>query len=138
MSRNSTIEHKGVVADVKSDAILVDLVVQSACAACHAKSVCGIDSSLKTIEVKTDKKTFNIGEKVKVVMRASLGMKALFLGYVLPFIVVVTTLLILISLNVSEGLSGLISILILAPYYLTLYFFNDKIKREFNFDIEKI
>ncbi|MDD4148889.1 MAG: SoxR reducing system RseC family protein [Bacteroidales bacterium] len=138
MSKNSTIEHKGVVAEIKSGAILVDLIVQSACAACHAKSVCGIDSSLKTIEVKTDKKLFSIGENVKVIMQSSLGMKALFLGYVLPFIIVVTTLLVLTSLNVSEGLSGLISILILAPYYLILYFFRDKIKREFNFDIEKI
>ena len=138
MSKNSTIEHKGVVAEIKNEAILVDLIVQSACAACHAKSVCGIDSSLKTIEVKTDKKLFSIGENVKVVMQSSLGMKALFLGYVLPFIIVVTTLLVLTSLNVSEGLSGLISILILAPYYLILYFFRDKIKREFNFDIEKI
>lgn len=138
MNKNSTIEHRGVVAEIKSDAIFVDLVVQSACAACHAKSVCGIDSALKTIEVRTDKKTFDIGEKVKVVMRESLGMKALFLGYLLPFIVVVTTLLVLLTLNVSEGLSGLISILILAPYYLILYYFKDKIKREFNFDIEKI
>ncbi|MDD2634012.1 MAG: SoxR reducing system RseC family protein [Bacteroidales bacterium] len=138
MSKDSTIEHKGVVADIKSNAILVDLVVQSACAACHAKSVCGIDSSLKTIEVKTDNKTFNIGDKVKVIMRSSLGMKALFLGYVLPCLVVLATLLILVFLNVSEGLAGLSSLLILGPYYFLLYLSKDKIKREFNFDIEKL
>lgn len=138
MGKNSTIEHKGIVSEINENAIFVDLSVQSACAACHAKSVCGIDSAQKTIEVRTDNKSFNIGERVKVVMRESLGMKALFLGYLLPFIVVISTLMILLSAEVSEGFSGLISIIVLVPYYFVLYFFKDRIKREFNFDIEKI
>jgi sigma-E factor negative regulatory protein RseC len=138
MGKNSTIEHKGIVSEINENAIFVDLSVQSACAACHAKSVCGIDSAQKTIEVRTDNKSFNIGERVKVVMRESLGMKALFLGYLLPFIVVISTLMILLSADFSEGFSGLISIIVLVPYYTVLYFFKDRIKREFNFDIEKI
>ena len=138
MGKNSTIEHKGIVSEINENSIFVDLSVQSACAACHAKSVCGIDSAQKTIEVRTDNKSFNIGERVKVVMRESLGMKALFLGYLLPFIVVISTLMILLSAEVSEGFSGLISIIVLVPYYFVLYFFKDRIKREFNFDIEKI
>lgn len=138
MGKNSTIEHKGVISEINENAIFVDLSVQSACAACHAKSVCGIDSAQKTIEVRTDNRSFNIGERVKVVMRESLGMKALFLGYLLPFIVVISTLMILLSAEVSEGFSGLISIIVLVPYYFVLYFFKDRIKREFNFDIEKI
>ncbi|NCC88002.1 MAG: hypothetical protein EOM05_09090 [Clostridia bacterium] len=138
MGKNSTIEHKGIVSEINENAIFVDLSVQSACAACHAKSVCGIDSAQKTIEVRTDNKSFTIGEKVNVVMRESLGMKALFLGYLLPFIVVITTLMILLSADFSEGFSGLISIIVLVPYYFVLYFFKDRIKREFNFDIERI
>ncbi|MBN2776449.1 MAG: SoxR reducing system RseC family protein [Bacteroidales bacterium] len=138
MGKNSTIEHKGIVSEINENAIFVDLSVQSACAACHAKSVCGIDSAQKTIEVRTNNNSFNIGEKVKVVMRESLGMKALFLGYLLPFVVVISTLMILLSADFSEGFSGLISIVVLVPYYFVLYFFKDRIKREFNFDIEKI
>ena len=138
MGKNSTIEHKGIVSEINENAIFVDLSVQSACAACHAKSVCGIDSAQKTIEVRTDNKSFTIGEKVNVVMRESLGMKALFLGYLLPFIVVITTLMILLSADFSEGFSGLISIIVLVPYYFVLYFFKERIKREFNFDIERI
>lgn len=138
MSKNSTVEHNGVVSEISDNSIFVDLSVKSACAACHAKSVCGADTDQKTIEVKTDKRLFSIGDKVKVIMRESLGMKALFLGYILPFLVVVTTLLILIELGFSEGFSGLISVLVLIPYYIGLYFFRNRIKREFNFDIEKI
>ncbi|PLX08553.1 MAG: hypothetical protein C0596_06755 [Marinilabiliales bacterium] len=138
MSKNSTIEHSGVVSEITEDAVIVDLMVQSACSACHAKSVCGVDSAQKSIEVRTTNKAFSIGEKVNVIMRESLGMKALFLGYILPFLFVVTALLILLETGSSEGLAGLVSLSVLIPYYITLYFFKDKIKREFNFYIEKI
>jgi sigma-E factor negative regulatory protein RseC len=137
MSKNETIEHIGVISEIRSNLILVDLSVQSACAACHAKGVCG-EGEQKTIEVRTDKNFFNVGEKVNVIMRQSLGMKALFLGYLMPFIVVVSTLFTLMMLGVSEGISGLLSIVLLGPYYYVLYLLKDKIKREFNFDIEKI
>lgn len=138
MRKNATIEHRGVVSEMRDNMILVDLSVQSACAACHAKGVCGGDSELRTIEVRTDKKSFDIGESVNVIMKESLGMKALFLGYLLPFIVVVATLFIFIGVGLSEALSGILALVFMVPYYIVLYLFKDRIKREFNFDIEKI
>ncbi len=138
MRSKARIEHKGVVSEIGNNLILVDLSVRSACAACHAKGVCGVDSTQKTIEVRTDKTSFKVGDTVNVIMQESLGMKALFLGYILPFIVLVTVLFVLLELGFNELISGLISIASLLPYYLILYFFKDRIKREFNFDIEKI
>ncbi len=132
------ISHKGIVSAIGNNLVRVDLCVQSACASCHAKSVCGVDTATKTVEVRTDNRNYSVGETVNVLMQESLGIKALFLGYLIPFVVVVVCLFVMLELGYSELLSGLISISILLPYYLILYLFKNKIKREFNFEIEKV
>jgi sigma-E factor negative regulatory protein RseC len=71
-------------------------------------------------------------------MKESLGMKAILLGYFLPFVVLVTAVVVFINLGIKEGIAGVLSIATLAPYYLVLYLFKNKIQREFNFNIEKI
>ncbi len=138
MSRKDVIIHEGTVSNIRNGIIKVDLIVESSCAACRAKGICGVDSSSRTIEIRTDKLGFDIGEQVNVILKQSLGTKALFLGYILPFILVVLSLISMLNFGVSEGISGLVSIAILLPYYLFLYLFRNKIKKEFNFDIDKI
>jgi sigma-E factor negative regulatory protein RseC len=56
----------------------------------------------------------------------------------LPFILVFATLLIAVPLTQSEGLSGILSLAVLIPYYAALYFFRNKIKRSFEFKISAI
>ncbi len=139
MSENKNIEHIGVISDIDNNVIKVDINVQSACASCHASAFCGVDSAGRTIEItKHNNDIYSVGDKVKVLIKESMGFKALFLGYVFPFIVMVVVLIIFISLDFSEGFSGLISILSLIPYYSVLYLFRKRIKKEFNFEIRKI
>ncbi|HOE38610.1 MAG TPA: SoxR reducing system RseC family protein [Bacteroidales bacterium] len=138
MNQKSTIEHDGTVIDINDGKITVELTVLSACATCHSRSLCSFDSSQKTIEIFDNNFTYNIGETVKVIMRQSLGGKALFLAYILPFFVVLITLIICTISGLSEALSGIISILTLIPYYIALYLFKNKLKKEFSFSIKKI
>lgn len=138
MDKNKVIEHKGVISEIKDGSILVELTVMSACASCHAKSMCSFDSEQKTIEIYNTFGNWKIGETVKVVMRESLGKKALFLGYLFPFVVLILSLIIFSIAGIKEGIAGLLSIGMLVPYYLVLYLLKDRMKREFNFNIEKI
>lgn len=139
MSEKNTIEHVGVISEINDQLIRVIINVQSACASCHASAICNVDSHGRIIEVlKPPKNDYIIGDNVKIKIEESKGFKALFLGYLMPFIIILAVLLALISFGFSEGFSGLISVLSLLPYYFVLYFFRDKIKREFNFKIEKI
>jgi len=137
MGKKSVIEHKGIVTEISSQSVLVELTVMSACSACHAKAMCSFDSAQKIIEINNPG-TWEKGETVKVVMRESMGKKAVFLGYLLPFIVLTVSLIIFNLTGINEGISGLLSIGMLVPYYLGLYILKDKIKRVFNFNIEKI
>ena len=47
-------------------------------------------------------------------------------------------MIITFALTGKDGLSGLVAIGILIPYYLCLYFFRDKLKNKFTFIIKKI
>lgn len=131
--------HAGVVQDVSVNKITVAIINASACSSCHAKGAClASDMKEKEIEIFNFSGEYYPGQIVNIVGRTSQGFKAAFYGYVLPFILVFTSLIISISLTKSEGLSGIISLAILIPYYAGLYFFRNKIKRSFEFEIAAI
>ncbi|KAB2868410.1 MAG: SoxR reducing system RseC family protein, partial [Bacteroidales bacterium] len=118
--------------------IRVVITSQSACASCHAKGACSAsDVSEKIVVVSKSNHNYFVGETVKVLLKQSLGYKALFLGYILPLIVLLIALF-SYSAFMSESKAGLLALATLLPYYAILYFFRNKIARQFNFDIEKI
>lgn len=134
-----TVEHFGRVQEITLNDIKVAIQPQSSCAGCQAQAVCGVDSdNEKFIVVHRANHNYIVGEAVKVVMQQSLGFWALFIGYILPFLVVVLALIILIQFGTSEGLSGLIALSTLVPYYFLLYNFRQDISKKINFDIQKI
>jgi sigma-E factor negative regulatory protein RseC len=71
-----------------------------------------------------------------VVMERSTGYLALFLGYILPLIIVIITLIIMAAFNYRELIAGLISIASLLPYYFFLYLFREKINNKFIFSLK--
>jgi sigma-E factor negative regulatory protein RseC len=100
--------------------------------------MCGVsEMTEKLIEVKQNISGFAQGQAVNVVLDRSLGNKAVLLGYFIPFLILVITLLIS-SLYLSELWSGLLAIAVLIPYYLLLFFFKDKLSKTFYFRIERL
>jgi len=139
MNTDKTIEHIGFVQEIDEKLIKVNIISQSACAACHAKGACSsADMQDKVIEIKNWKETFEIGEKVKVILLEALGVKAMIIGYFMPFVVVLISLIIASNLTQSEGVAGLISISTLIPYYFVLFLFKNKLNKTFSFAIKKI
>jgi len=131
------IKHSGVIKEIDDHQYYVSIVAQSACVACSAKSVCNV-SEMKDeiVEVPRQKtESFAIGDKVDILMEKSLGTKAVILGYILPFLIVLITLIVSLNLIDSEGLAGLMSIGILVPYYLILYVNRERLKTTFKFRI---
>ncbi len=136
------IEHEGKVVSVDKDYIGVEIVNKSACAACHAKGVCGAsDASIKVVEVAQDITTltedYQVGETVNVVMRSSMGTQAVWLAYVVPLMVLMAAILVFWLCQASELVMGLGALGILALYYVGLFFFRNKISKIFTFTIEK-
>lgn len=139
MNSSKSIEHKGIIEDIDGENIKVTIEATSACSSCHAKGICGAaDMKEKTIDIHQSVHSFMKGENVRVIMNQSNGFKALLMGYVIPFLIVITLLLLLISITNNEVVSGLVSLGALVPYYMSLYFFKEKIKDQLHFSLLKI
>ena len=133
------IEHEGTVASICGNTMVVRIVTSSACSSCATKESCiSFGNKEKDILVEEFSGDFVSGERVRVVMQQSLGMRALCLGYVIPFLVTLTTLLIVYQITVNELASGLSALFVLVPYYLILKLFNQKITKSFGFTVQKI
>jgi len=138
MGTSKEIKHPGVITGLDSSNIKVSITTYSACASCNAKGICSIsDVKDKIVEVPKTA-NFLIGQKVEVILNQSQGFKALYLGYVQPFILVLSALIITTVLTLNEVFAGLISIGVLIPYYLILYFFKENIRNKFNFEIKSL
>lgn len=133
-----TISHEGVVTKITDDMLEIKIISQSACAACHAKSACGMGEQAEKILTvpRPEGQEFQLFQKVKVVMAIGQGNKAAVLAYLIPIILLLAALFICLGLGLSEGLSALISIAALIPYYIVLYTQRDKLKKKFEYRIE--
>lgn len=132
------IVHEGIVEEVGNHRVVVKFISNPACSDCHAKGFCSVPASGdKHMEVITPEKSFIIGEKVRIILSQSHGFSAVFLAYLLPFILVISVLLILYTLTHHEALSGISSLSILVPYYLVLWRYRNTLRKRFNFRIRK-
>jgi len=67
-----------------------------------------------------------------------MGFLAVFLAYVLPFIIMIALMLVAHYTKVSEPVTGLLVVMFLTAYFFTLYAFRKKLNRKFTFTIKKL
>lgn len=133
------ITHKGIVTTLSEKTITVSILNESACAGCHAKGSCSAaDMKDKEIEINRPAGHFTIGQQVVVAGKMSQGFKAMFLGYLLPFVVVLVTLVITTLSGLPDSQGGLLALGSLVPYYAVLYALRNKIKKSFEFEIKPL
>ncbi len=133
---NPDIDHEGIVQKTEDNKVIVAIIASSACAGCHAEGSCSLSGhEEKIIEVR-GKYNVKPGDRVTILMKQSMGYAALFLGYLLPLIIVVALLITLVSFKVPELASGLISVAILIPYYYIMFLFRKTINEKFKFTLK--
>lgn len=138
MKNTETISHEGIVTKITDDELEIKILAQSACAACHAKSACGMgEQAEKILTVPRPKgKDFTLNQKVNVRMAIGQGNKAAILAYLIPIVLLLAVLFVCLGLGLSEGLSALLGIIALIPYYIILYLRRDKLKEKFEYHLE--
>ncbi|WP_347838154.1 SoxR reducing system RseC family protein [uncultured Draconibacterium sp.] len=123
---------------MRPTSLIVNIVSQSACSTCHAKGACTVsDYQDKEIEVTEYKLTYKIGDEVTILFKQSKGFTALIWGYVVPFFVVLGTLIVALEITGNELKAGILSLVVLVPYYITLYFFRHLLKKVLKFELEE-
>ena len=132
------ITHTAKVIEITPEFTTVEILVSSACAECHAKGLCGMSEvQEKVISLPTDPyASYNVGDKVQLCTRMSMGMKAVWISYVIPLAVLMILILSLSAVFESEVATGLASVGGVALYYLVIWLFRGRLKNEFVFYIK--
>ena len=120
----TNIKHLGIVENINGSRLKVKIVQSSACSACSVKGHCSASETKEKIIDVYNKNNVpcQVGERVMIVGTTSMGMKAVLLAFVLPFIVLLLALIISLKLTGGdEAVSALVSLGTLVPYYLIIY-----------------
>lgn len=130
----NTIEHQGIIISIDGSIAHVKIEQTSACASCHVKSVCGAsEKSEKIIDANIMQDDLKIGDQVTIIGQKSLGMQAILLAYVLPFVIIVATLFIANIFTSNELIIGTCALASLIPYFILLRLMRNKIQAKFKF-----
>ena len=134
---NNRVSHEGIVTKIDGENVEVKILSKSACASCNIKGACNMsEMQEKIISIPAPKdKNLSIGQEVKISMGLGQANRAVVFAYIIPLIILVAMIFILNALKIDEGLNALISIGSLAPYYLILFLFRDKLKSKFEYEI---
>ena len=131
------VSHPGVVVGIGEQDLEIEILSASSCGSCGIKSACGVsEMKEKRITVpKPTNKEFIVGQPVSIVMSAKQGNKAALIAYGVPTLIIVT-LTVVLSSHIKEWLAALAGIGALAVYYVVIYFFRDKLRNNFTYDIK--
>lgn len=134
-----TIQHIGTVERVVGDVVYVAVEQQSACAGCHAKGLCGTSGEHRVIEVRTSEAAeYVAGDRVRIALESgSMGFSSVAYGYVLPLIVLLVVLFGAKSLDMTDGVAAISTLVALAIYYVALYVLRRMFERKIIFTIIK-
>ncbi len=135
--KNNIVTHPGIIKKVEENQVEVAIMVTSSCAHCDIKGACTVSEvEEKSVLIKVDDiNKFKVNQSIIIEMRQSLGTWAVLLGYVFPFLVLFLCLIILLNVGMDQGMAGIISLLLLIPYYFTLYFLRNYLGTKFNYSI---
>ena len=72
----------------------------------------------------------------EISLEESMGFKAVFLAFILPFLFMVGALVGVSAITHDEPLAALAGIIVLIPYYWVLFTRKDRLKKQFQFKLE--
>ena len=136
------IRHKAKVVEMTPDFTMVEIIVSSACSECHAKGLCGVsEEEQKVISLPTDPyATYNVGDEVELCTKMTMGMKAVWISYVIPLMVLMILILSLSNVfsayEQKEVIAGLGSVAGVAVYYFIIWLLRGRLNGEFVFYIK--
>jgi sigma-E factor negative regulatory protein RseC len=136
---STKISHAGIVESISEGSVQVRILQTSACAACKVAGHChASESKEKIVDVMNvgDVSHLKVGDSVVVTASRDVANRALLLGFGVPFLILVSVLVIMLQVVSEEGLAALAALAALLPYYGLLYLMRDRIQQKMAFSIE--
>ena len=133
MGKSSRVQHEGIVKSISTQTLEVSIISHS------AKSACGIaDMKEKVITAQRPREELRPGDRVIVYASVNNAFYSVLLAYIMPSILIIATIFFLEKSGSSELYAAISSLILLAGYFIILYFCRNKIARKINFTVEKI
>lgn len=135
------IKHLGIVENINGSCVQVRIQQTSACSSCSVKGHCNAsETKEKLINVyNRNHLDCRVGDQVLITGTVSMGMKAVWLAFVFPFLILFLVLFITMKLTEeNEAVSAIVALAMLIPYYLIVYMCRSKLDRTFMFTLETI
>ena len=131
------IAHTGRIVEITPDFTTVEIIASSACSTCHAKNLCGMsEDQEKMIMVPTNGfDEYQVGDHVQVLTKMTMGLKAVWISYVIPLAVLMILILSLSSVIDNEFLRGGVALAGVGLYYFFIWLFREKLSDQFEFYI---
>ena len=138
MKKQEVISHRGRIVEITPEFTTVEIISQSACSECHAKGLCGLDDSVtKAISVPSNGwEQRNVGDEVEVCLKRTMGLKAVWISYVIPLLVLMILILSLSKIIESELAVGGIAIAGVGLYYFAIWLLRDRLAKDYVFYIK--
>ena len=133
------VSHTRRIVSITPSFTTVTFVSHAACSSCHAAGLCGMaEYAEKSVQVPTDPyASYSVGEEVEVVLKATMGLKAVWISYVIPLFILMILVLSLSMLHVGELAAGLSGIAGVAVYWGVVWLLRDRLRNEYVFTIRK-
>lgn len=139
MVKKDRIGHEGIVKSIAEQTIDVRIVSRSACAACHAKSMCGIAETVqKTVTAQRPDFPVLPGDKVMVYATVRNALYSVMMAYIFPSVILVGTIAGLVAAGYEEITAAAGALTTLSVYFAGLYFSREKIGKKIKFTVEKM
>ena len=137
MAKKNAIAHSGRIVEITPDFTTVEIIASSACSSCHAKQLCGMsEDKEKLIMVPTDGfAERKVGDEVQVLTKMTMGLKAVWISYVIPLVILMILILSLSSVIDNEFLRGGVALAGVGIYYFVIWLFREKLSDQFEFYI---
>lgn len=134
------IEHKGTVETIDGCHVVVRVLQASACSSCAAAQLCrSSETKEKLIDIYSNQaRDMNVGDIVSVSGNTGQSLYAVFFAYIGPLFLIVVTIAVVNYFTGNDGISALVALAVLFPYFTVLYFLRDRFSKKLSFNITKI
>ena len=134
------IQHRGIVENIDGTHLSVKIIQTTSCSSCSVKGHCSsAESKEKIVDIyDTSASSYQIGERVMIVGQTSMGLQAVLLAFVIPFVMMLIALFICMAIFNDELVAGCVSLSLLIPYYFILWLNKTRLKQKFSFTIKPI
>lgn len=132
------VKHTGVVEAINGNSCYVRILQHSACSGCSAKRLCNSsESKEKIITVLLNGEDVQVGETVNIEGTVVQGLRAVYICYMIPLVLLIASLFLGVRIG-GEMLGVILSLGVLAVYFIVLYLFRNRIGEHFGFALRKI